>query len=97
LPSFLPVSIQDQLIAVFKKKLQSEIIEAMRESSAGSKMFRPAHKSKEENRSFESIASAMTVSTEGGSVDCEAAVKEHYEPVSTEGGSVDCEAAVKEQ
>jgi hypothetical protein len=97
LPPFLPVSIQDQLISVFKKKLQSKLVEAIQATSAGDKRFRPTHKPKGENRSFESIASAITVSTEGGSVDCEAAVKEHYEPASIEGGSLDCQAAVKEQ
>jgi hypothetical protein len=97
LPPFLPASIQDELIAVFKQKLQSELIKTMREGSLGGKSFRPTHRSREENRSVESIASAITVSSQGGSADCEAAVKEHYEPVSTEGGSVDCEAVVKEK
>jgi hypothetical protein len=39
LPPFLPVSIQDQLISVFKKKLQSELIEAMQATSTGDKRF----------------------------------------------------------
>jgi len=97
LPPFLPVSVQDQLISVFKKRLQSELSEAIAAISTddtGCAFFRRTHKSKEENRSIESIASALTVSTEGGSVDCEAAVEEqsNYEyistTVSTEGGSV---------
>jgi hypothetical protein len=106
LPSFLPDSIVDQLILDFTTKLQSELLEAMNVISAGDNepgSIRPTHKSKKENQSFESIASAITVSTEGGSVDAEYAddLQNKYDAilpkVTTEGGSVDCEAAVKEQ
>lgn len=64
---------------MFKKRLRSELSEAIAATSVddmGRVLFRCTHKSKEENRSVESIASDLTVSTEGGSVDCKAVVTE---------------------
>jgi hypothetical protein len=58
------------LIWVFKKKLQFELLEGI-DALIQTGSLRPTHKSKAENRSFESIASAISVSTAGGSVDCE--------------------------
>lgn len=97
LPPFLPISVQDQLTSVFKKRLQSKVsgaIAVINKVDMGHAFFRRTHKSKEENCSIESIASALSVSTVGSSVDCEAAVTEQsiYEyiliTVSTQGGSV---------
>jgi hypothetical protein len=72
LPPWLPASIQDKLISAFARKLGRELDQAI----GGYRSFRPTHKSKGETRSFESIASALTVSTEGGSAGCESMNKE---------------------
>jgi hypothetical protein len=75
-------------------------IEALKKKHSGIRLeikWVPGRKGVEGNEQADSVASAITVSSQGGSADCEAVVKEHYEPVSTEGGSVDCEAVVKEK
>ena len=68
------------MISVFKKKLNSELSEAIRNFRTNeSNSFQPTHKSKQENHSFESIASALSVSTGAVSADCTTALKEQAE------------------
>jgi hypothetical protein len=57
---------------MFTRKLRWELEKAI----GGYRVFRPTHKSKGETCSFESIASTLTISTEGGSAGCESMNKE---------------------
>jgi hypothetical protein len=78
LPPYLPDLVQDKLISVFKKKLQRELSQAIKmvDTGAPGRNDRPTHKSKQENRSLESIGSAISVSTGGVSAGCTTIVKE---------------------
>ena len=75
LPPFLPTSVQEGLVQVFIRKLQEELAIAIGVGD-GPLFFRPTHKSKEENCSYESIMSGLPVSTDG-SAGCEEATEDN--------------------